>query len=180
MAEETETHRVFLAGPYSFSDELGGFKILSASGTGTRENPVVITEELNSSTPVTLTIRTMRPVNTYDTSGESPNGMLSMRIVARNGSGQGWVEFEFELQEVLNVPSMFGDGLSFDQRVENKEAVSSDRFAIFSRDFEPYDKLLFSKGTVDPGRTAGFSFLITDFTPRWEFFLVQDPRIPSS
>ena len=28
--------------------------------------------------------------------------------------------------------------------------------------------------------TRRFSFMITDFTPRWEFYLVQDPRIPSS
>ena len=28
--------------------------------------------------------------------------------------------------------------------------------------------------------TATFEFLITDFTPRWEFFLVQDPSAPFS
>ena len=61
-----------------------------------------------------------------------------------------------------------------------RSVISSDSFAVFSRDFEPYDKLLFTKGSVDPGQSVGFSFLITDFTPRWEFFLVQDPRIPSS
>ncbi len=180
QAQESAPHRVFVAGPYSFSDELGGFRILSASGTGTRDDPVVITEELYSSSPVTMTIRTVRPIRPFDTSGNYANGMLSMRIVAHNASGQGWVEFEFELQEIRHVPSTLGDGLSFDQRGENKEVVSSDSFGFFSRDFEPHDKLLFSRGKVDPGETAGFSFLITDYTPRWEFFLVQDPRIPSS
>lgn len=179
-AQEAPPHRVFVAGPYSFSDELGGFTILSASGIGTRADPVVITQELYSSTPVTMTIRTVRPIRAFDTSGKYANGMIAMRIVSHNASGQGWVEFEFELQEIRHVPSTFGDGLSFDQRSENKEMISSDSFAFFSRDFEPYDKLLFTRGKVDPGQTAGFSFVITDFTPRWEFFLVQDPRIPSS
>jgi hypothetical protein len=29
-------------------------------------------------------------------------------------------------------------------------------------------------------KTAKFDYLITDYTPRWTFYLVQDPRIPSS
>ncbi len=103
-----------------------------------------------------------------------------MRIRVINGGGQGWIEFGFELQEVKDKPSTFGDGLSFDQRQEDKELISSDAFKRFSRDFEPADKLLFQEGTVDVGETAGFSFVITDFTPRWEFYLVQDPRIPAS
>ena len=38
----------------------------------------------------------------------------------------------------------------------------------------------FTQGRVDPKKTASFSFLVTDFTPRTEFYLVLDPRIPSS
>jgi hypothetical protein len=170
----------WMAGAYAFSDELGGFTIKSVSGTGTREDPIVLREELVSSTPVTLTIRTTRQIQAFDMSGNFANGILYMRVEARNASGQGWVEFEFELQETLRKPSTFGDGLSFDQRSAMKDTISSASFIEFSRDFEPYDKLLFRDGRVDPGGTAGFSFLITDFTPRWEFFLVQDPRIPST
>jgi hypothetical protein len=70
--------------------------------------------------------------------------------------------------------------LSFDQRREKTEVIGSDSFARFSRDFEPYDRLLYRDGHVDPGASAGFSFFITDFTPRSEFYLVQEPRIPSS
>src|SRR6266498_4095399 len=47
----------FVAGSYSFSDEQGGFKLLSASGKGTIEDPVVIVEELYNVAPVTLVIR---------------------------------------------------------------------------------------------------------------------------
>lgn len=170
----------WLAGAYSFSDEMGGFTIDQVSGTGTRADPIVIRETFDSASPITLVIRAKRPIRFFDTGNFYANGILFMRILARNGSGQGWVEFEFELQEILHKASVFGDGLSFDQRSENRELISSDSFAEFSRDFEPYDKLLFRYGKVDPGATVGFSFLITDFTPKTQFYLVQDPRIPST
>ncbi len=167
-------------GAYSFSDELGGFIILGVSGSGTKADPIVLTEELNSATPVTLVIRTIRPIRPFDYSGLYANGFIHMQIEAKNNSALPWVEFEFELQEHLNKPSVFGDGLSFDQRRTDGADISSANFAEFSRDFEPYDRLLFKTGKIDHLENATFSFLITDYTPRWEFFLVQDPRIPSS
>ena len=99
---------------------------------------------------------------------------------ALNNSGLAWIEFEFELQEILGKASVFGDGLSFDQRRTGSETITSDGFAAFSRDFEPYDRLLFRDGQVDLLDTVSFSFLVTDFTPRQKFYLVLDPRIPSS
>lgn len=168
------------AGAYAFSDEMGGFTIDSVGGTGSHEDPFVIRETLVSSSPVTLVIRARRPIQAFASGDQFANGVLHMRIDVRNGSGQGWVEFEFELQEILHKPSIFGDGLSFDQRDASQSNISSGAFAEFSRDFEPSDKLLFRKGKVDPGGRAGFSFLITDFTPKLEFYLVQDPRIPST
>jgi hypothetical protein len=170
----------WFAGAYSFSDELGGFTIDAVSGSGTKESPVVLRETLNSSSPVTLVIRAKWPVRTFDPGISYNDGVLYLRIAARNGSGQGWIEFEFELQELLGKASVFGDGLSFDQRSASKDNISSDTFEEFSRDFEPYDKLLFRRGKIDPGQSGEFSFLITDFTPRPKFYLVQDPRIPSS
>ena len=173
--------QVFYAGAYSFSDELGGFRILDVTGTGMRDDPFVIVEEFHSASPVTLTIRATAPLGRYY-GGDVliANGDLYMRIEAVNGSGQAWVEFEFELQEIRDRPSVFGDGLSFDQRKETSGTISSDSFARYSRDFEPYDRLLYQDGKVDPRASAGFSFFITDFTPRSVFYLVQDPRIPSS
>ncbi len=168
------------AGAYSFSDELGGFHITGVSGNGTERDPIVVEEELNSATPVTLTIRTTRPIRPFDPSGAFANGILYMRIEALNNSGQAWIEFEFELQEILDQPSVFGDGLSFDQRSKNPTNIVSSNFAGFSRDFEPYDRLLFRDGKVDPHERVRFDFLVTDYTPRWTFYLVQDPRIPSS
>lgn len=172
--------KVWTAGAYSFSDELGGFRITSVSGKGTREDPLVIREELESSSPVTLTMRTIRPIRPFDSTGSYANGIMFMRIQAVNNSGQAWVEFEFELQEIEGKPSAFGDGLSFDQRRTDSANISSNSFSRYSRDFEPYDRLRFTEGKVDPRELADFSFLVTDYTPRWRFYLVQDPRIPSS
>ncbi|WP_108608812.1 hypothetical protein WHT83_11890 [Aminobacter sp. P9b] len=180
-SQETEAdQKVWNAGAYSFSDELGGFRITSVSGTGTREDPFVIKEELQSATPVTLTIRTTRPIRPFDSSGFYASGIMFVRVEALNNSGQAWVEFEFELQELQGHASVFGDGLSFDQRRTDNANISSDSFAQYSRDFEPYDRLRYTDGKVDPRAVVGFSFLVTDYTPRWRFYLVQDPRIPSS
>ena len=171
--------KVWATGAYSFSDELGGFRITGASGIGTKEDPLVITEELNSATPVTLTIRTTKPIQTFGKAGEFANGIMYMRIDVLNNSGQAWIEFQFELQEILDQPSVFGDGLSFDQRNKTPENIWSSNFADFDREFEPYDRLLFKNGKVDPLKSASFEFLMTDYTPRWTFYLVQDPRIPT-
>lgn len=168
-------------GPFTFSDELGGFRITAVTGTGTKVDPIVITEELLSATPVTLVIRANRPIRPYDSASDDyVTGFTHFRFVIQNASAQAWIEFEFELQEIPGKASVFGDGLSFDQRRVEGLDVTSDSFATFNRDFEPYDRLLFQNGKVDPKKVAGFSFMITDFTPRWEFYLVQDPRIPAS
>ena len=177
QAQADERH-VWAAGPYSVSDELGGFTISSVSGTGLQDDPIVVTQEFTSSSPVTLVIRALKPGQSHDDPRDFATGTLRIRLETLNNSGQAWSEFEFELQEILHQPSVFGDGLSFDQRTEDKETISSDGFAKFRRDFEPYDRLLFRDGKVDPGETVGFSFLITDYTPRTQFYLVLDPRIP--
>lgn len=168
------------AGPYSYSDELGGFAIVDISGTGTVDDPVVLTQEFFSASPVTLVVRAERPIRPREFEGDFANGFIYMRVVALNNSGVPWLEFEFELQEIFGEPSTFGDGLSFDQRRTDSTNISSDRYAEFSRDYEPFDRLNFRNGYTDPLETATFEFLITDFTPRWEFFLVQDPSAPFS
>ena len=170
----------WVSGAYSFSAELGGFRIVSVSGKGTRSDPVVIAQELTSASPVILVIRIVRPIRPFDYSGNYANGFMHVRIEALNNSALPWIEFEFELQEQLHRASVFGDGLSFDQRGADSDNIASGNFLYFSRDFEPYDRLLFRDGKIDHGEIASFEFMITDFTPRWEFFLVQDPRIPSS
>jgi hypothetical protein len=171
----------FYAGAYSFSDELGGFSLTGISGQGSAADPIVLTEELPSASPVTLVIRAARPLRPYGDGGSGfANGFLHLRVVAHNGSGQGWLEFEFELEERLGVPSNFGDGLSFNQRKMDGEGLECDRFADYHRDYEPYDRVLFRDGHVDPKSFVTFGFFITDFTPDPIFYLRQDPRIPFS
>lgn len=171
---------VAYAGAYSFSDELGGFRIISAGGSGTRDDPITITQELVSASPVTMVIRANAPIRPFDHSGLFASGFIHMRVVVLNNSGLPWVEFEFELQERLKQPSVFGDGLSFDQRKSDSPNIYSDSFRSHNRDFEPYDRLLYQDGKVDPLATASFGFYVTDFTPRWTFYLLENPRIPST
>ena len=160
------------AGDYSFSDELGGFSILSVTGSGTKADPIEISEQLDSANPVTLVIRS--------DGGANSQGALYLRVATRNNSGLAWIEFEFELQEIRGTPSDFYDGLSFSQISPNPDLISSDRFAHFKSNFESFDRLRFSEGHVDPEDQPTFGFLITDVTPVAKFYLVQDPRVPFS
>ncbi len=168
------------AGAYAFSDELGGFRILSASGRGTKADPIVLVQEFASASPVTLVIRSIGPVRAFAHEEGVANGFIRLVVVAVNGSGLAWTQFEFELQETLGTPSTYHDGLSFDQLRRDGDGIVSDAFGRFDRAYEPHDRLRFEDGFVDPGQRARFEFLISDFTPIAEFYLVQDPRIPAS
>ncbi len=168
------------AGPYSFSDELGGFRILAVSGTGSRSDPVLLQQELYTASAVVLVIRTTGEVPRYAYDERAGAGYLFMKIDTLNASNLPWVEFEFELQELRGVSSVYGDGLSFDQRNVGSEHIGSNAFAVHDRKLEPYDRLLFQSGTVNAGHSVTFQLLITDLTPKPVFYLVQDPRIPAS
>lgn len=168
----------WLAGGYSFSDEHGGFRIVDIAGTGTRDDPVVLTQELYSASAMVLVIRIPGPHPPAVTARE---GMaLYLQLETANASDVSWVEFAYELQVHLGEPSTYGDGLSFDQAYKEEGTMSSNAFVRHKRDFEPYDRILFQDGKVDPRETAIFSLLITDLTPTYQFHLVQDPRIPFS
>lgn len=166
------------AGGYTFSDELGGFRILDIAGSGTRTDPVVLTQELYSASDVILIIRAPGP---HPPRGTAREGMsLYLELDTVNASDLAWIEFAYELQAHLGKPSTYGDGLSFDQAYRERGTISSNAFASHNRDFEPYDRILFQNGQVDPRQVARFSLLITDLTPTYQFYLVQDPRIPFS
>jgi hypothetical protein len=162
------------AGNYSFSDELGGFRILSIRGTGTKADPVEIVEEFYSADPVTLVIRAIHRLPV------SQAGTLHFRVAVQNRSGLAWIEFVFELQETRGKPSDFYDGLSFAQANPDPGLLSSDRFATVESRFESFDSLRFSNGHTDPLKQVQFGFFITDLTPVDEFYLLQDPRVPFS
>lgn len=162
----------FAAGGYSFSDELGGFRLLSATGRGTEEDPVVIAEELYAVAPVTLVVRNHDLV-----SGRPLQAQLVLVKRVHNRSNRVWAGFEMELQELQGQPSVYSDGLSFKQFASEESDVSSDSFTQNERDFEPYDRLEFLQGHVDPGATAEFKVSITDPTPTPVFYLLQEPKL---
>jgi hypothetical protein len=170
------------AGAYSYSDQRGGFMITAISGSGSRDDPVVIEQEMLSASPATLVIRAEQVIRPrlFGTPGPVANGFIHIRIVLLNNSGLPWVEFEFELQERDGEPSSYGDGLSFDQRRTDSTSIAASRYASFSREYEPYDRIRFTDGNTDALESCVFEFLITDFTPVSQFYLILDPRIPSS
>lgn len=168
------------AGAYSYSDEMGGFHILSVRGTGSRDDPVEIAQEFETAGSSMLVIRAEKPIRLHSSNPEFANGMIHMRIVAVNNSGVPWIGFEFELQEQIGEPSTFGDGLSFDQRRTDGPGLTSSTFRKYARDFEPYDRIYFTDGVVDPLQTGAFELFITDFTPKRTFYLKQDPQAPYS
>jgi hypothetical protein len=166
------------AGDYSFSDELGGFRLLSAKGTGTASDPVVVEEELQDVAAVTLVVRRIQSV------AAGPRrelyAPLSLVKAVTNKSVRVWAGFEIELQEILKRPSVYSDGLSFSQYAAQQADVSSDSFAENEREFEPYDRIRFTSGHVDPGATARFKVTITDPTPVSPFYIVQEPKLLSA
>ena len=52
-----QAEQVWIAGDYSFSDELGGFEILGVSGTGSAGDPIVVEQRLTETGPAVLVIR---------------------------------------------------------------------------------------------------------------------------
>ena len=168
----------FRAGNFSFSDELGGFRILSATGTGSSVDPVVLEEEIFETGPVILVIRRHGPTDViaeHDHMEESR--ALTLVKLVHNRTKRIWAGFDLELQEILNRPSVYSDGLSFNQIGAAPPDVESDDFARNVRQFEPYDRIQFHSGHVDPEKTARMRVHITDPTPERIFYLLQDPQI---
>ena len=168
----------FLAGGFSFSDELGGFRILSVSGTGSSIDPVILKEEIYDTGPVVLVIRRIIPDGvTVDRRFAETSRALTLIKVVRNGTRRIWAGFDLELQEVLDKPSIYSDGLSFNQIGASPPDVASDNFSRNVRLFEPYDRVRFHSGHVDPEKSARIKVHITDPTPERIFYLLQDPQI---
>jgi hypothetical protein len=168
----------FLAGGFSFSDELGGFRILSVSGTGSSIDPVILEEEIHDTGPVVLVIRRIIPDGvTVDRRFTETSRALTLIKVVRNGTQRIWAGFDLELQEVLDKPSIYSDGLSFNQIGASPPDVASDNFSRNVRLFEPYDRVRFHSGHVNPETEARIKVHITDPTPERIFYLLQDPQI---
>ena len=164
-------------GGLTFSDELGGVRLERGWGSGSLDDPIVLVEEITGDGPAILIVRGM----TYrfgNRVGSHHEVGLALTKIVRNGTGQTWSLFNLELREFFDRESPFGDGLSFGQATDAGRPFRSDRFVETLETTEPFDGVQFYNGLVAPGQTVTLSVVITDTTPRWEFYLLQKRDSP--
>lgn len=161
----------------TFSDELGGVQLLEGWGSGTLDDPFVLVEEITEHGPAILTIRGMRHRFGNRIRSHHDVGFALTKIV-RNSTEQPWSLFNLELREFLDRSSPFGDGLSFGQASKAGRPFHSDSFTETIETREPFDGVSFHNGMIEPGQTVALNFVVTDTTPRWEFFLLQKRDSP--
>jgi hypothetical protein len=165
----------FEAGGLTFSDELGGFRLLSASGLGTASDPIVLVEEIFDLNPAVLTIRQAGVEQS-----RTPSERILLRSLIKvviNRSAWRWSGFDLELRNDLGLASVYSDGLSFDQLQAIPTPLASDLFAAIRAEDEPHDRLRFDQGRVDPDQAVQLAFNLIDLNPRSLFHLAQAPII---
>ena len=163
------------AGGLTFSDELGGFRLISATGSGSPSDPIVLVEEISGMGPAVLTIR-QGDVDGVKTPSQSVLLRSLVKIVV-NKSAWRWSGFDLELRGTAGQASVFSDGLSFDQIRMVKEPLKSDLFAAIRTEDEPFDRLRFDQGRVKPEQKVRLAFNLADINPRPIFFLAQQPIV---
>ncbi len=169
----------FSAGGLRFSDELGGFRLISVPGSDTASDPIVVVEGITQVGPAVLTVSGQQMIAMGDAPARKASFVnLAVIKVVINGTYRVWAGFDLELQEELKKPSPYEDGLSFDQLGSfSDEPFTSDSFSLTRRLPEPYDRVRFYDGSVDPGAAVRFNLFITDPTPALRFYLVQEPHL---
>jgi hypothetical protein len=160
----------------TFSDELGGLRLLGVSGRGTRDDPIVLVEEISGLGPATLLIRNHRgrPQRSPAVGGYL---LLSMIKIVTNTGAHRWSGFELELRQQPQWPSVYTDGLSFDQPLALANPARADRFRHSFQENEPFDRLRFDGGAVDPDEPLQLRFDIVDVNAAGLFYLVQRPVV---
>jgi hypothetical protein len=158
----------------TFSDELGGFTLVSVSGTGTIDDPFVVVEEITGPQEAVLVIRGFSAafgnrVGTHHLTG------FALKKVVTNRTADVWNLFEMELRETLAHRSPYGDGLSFGQASAVGRPFTSSAFATTDEIDEPYDSVAFHDGSVGPGEAVAFNLIVTDTSPASPFLLLQQP-----
>ena len=161
----------------TFSDELGGFTIVAASGSGSLEDPFLVVESITGPGAAVLVIRGLslefgNHVRTYHPTG------FALRKIVTNRTPFTWNLVDFELQQRLGLSSDTLDGLSFGQGANSGRPFRSNRFMRVAEIHEPVDYVSFHDGDLKPGETATFDVIVTDTTPVALFYLVQRPNRP--
>jgi hypothetical protein len=164
-------------GPLTFDDGLGGVVLHGGSGAGSLDDPFVLVEDILEDGPAILTIRGLRGdfgnlVGTQHAVG------FALTKVVRNLTQRTWEVFEVELREVLRRSSSYQDGLSFAQDAIKQRLLGSDQFTQVYQTDEPLDSIVYSGATIRPGETVTIRMVITDYSPNFEFFLLQRRNSP--
>jgi hypothetical protein len=163
-----------------FSDERGGFRLVSVTGTGTVNDPITITEEVTGPNDPILVIRGFSAafgnrIASFHTAA------FAMRKIVINRTDKTWRSYRVELREVETRHSDYSDGLSFGQSAAiSDDFTGSSVFASAQRINEPEDSITFSNGIVPPGGKAVMQFIISDMSPIHQFYLFQEPAEPIS
>lgn len=164
----------FAAGGLTFSDELGGFVLVGVSGSGTLDDPFVVVEEMVDSAAAILVIRGLS-VDYGNRIGSHHLTGFALTKVVINRTANAWSRYEVELREVPHSQSPYGDGLSFGQGGQIGRPFLARGFAGNQEIDEPYDSVVFNRGTIEPGESALFAVVVTDTTPNSPIFIVQQP-----
>jgi hypothetical protein len=161
----------------TFSDELGGFRILSASGGGTPEDPFVVVEEVTAPEQVVLVIRGTPEAwagrLAHNRIGSDHPFGYALRKVVINRTDSVWTGYDLELQQPLGVASTQDDGLSFGEGSTYQRYAQADLFRVARVVSKPLDSITFSLGDVPPGGRIALDFVITDIEERPAIYLAQ-------
>lgn len=168
------TAEIFTVGDLTFSDELGGFRILGVSGGGRLDDPFVVVEEVTDASPAILVIRGLSADYGNHIGSHHLAGFALTKVVI-NRTATAWSRYELELREVRQYHSPYGDGLSFGQGGEAGRPFVATGFAGNREVDEPYDSVVFDSGLIRPGDAATLSIVVTDTTPVSPIFVVQQP-----
>jgi hypothetical protein len=161
----------------TFSDELGGLRLLAAWGSGSLEDPVTVVEEIVDLSGAVLLVRGVGPSTGNPIPTNHPAG-FALRKIVTNGTHQAWTFFDVELQKILGTPSDIYDGLSFGQDAQAGRPFTSNRFAQSVSQDEPRDSITFFDGVVEPGETVSLTFIVTATGYVPELLILQRPNRP--
>ena len=176
LATPSTAAETWTIGGMSFSDHPGGARLLAASGTGTRDDPIVLVEEIVGPGPAVLEIQNGR---TGHLDVSPATGFLTLavvKIIVNRGPWR-WTGFDLELMTAPDQPSVYSDGLSFDQPQTFQRIARADRFLQTVQEDEPFDRIRFDGGQVDPAEYLRLDFDIVDVNGTAVFYLVQRPLI---
>jgi hypothetical protein len=139
----------------------GTFTLVSASGTGTLADPIVLTETLTGPS-LDFVMRIDGLASKDNVTGSGHQQGFALQKIVTNNTGIDWTFFDHELQEILGTPSTEGDGLSFAQGAESVRPFTSNVFPNVDEITDVRDFINFSGSVVPNGGSVTFNYVITD------------------